>query len=213
MAGVNAIRRDNIFLNVPFDARYERLFVTLVGTLVCLGQKPRCVLEIVEGGQGRLVRIFDLIQQCRTSVHDLSRVNMPVRFNMPFELGLAVALKLVGNEHQVVVLDAKPYRLDRVLSDYKGRDPLIHHNRSGDLVRCLLDVVEVSSRPSGGELRSVSRVLSRSAARIRHDLHTETLFTPTGFRALLVAATDVAVRRGHIEAIVGAAEESHRGKG
>ncbi len=83
-----------VFVNVPFDATYEPLFVTLVGTLVFLGQKPRCVLEVREKGDGRLIRILDLMRTCRMSVHDLSRTGTPVRFNMPFELGLASALKL-----------------------------------------------------------------------------------------------------------------------
>jgi len=49
------------------------------------------------GGARRLDRIFDLIKSCRYSFHDLSRVELDVRglasprFNLPFELGLAVA--------------------------------------------------------------------------------------------------------------------------
>lgn len=83
-----------VFINVPFDRSYESLFVTLVGTLVFLGQEPHCVLEVREKGEGRLTRIVDLMRMCRLSIHDLSRVGMPARFNMPFELGLACALKL-----------------------------------------------------------------------------------------------------------------------
>jgi hypothetical protein len=75
----------DVFINAPFDDRYEPLFVALVGMLVFLGQKPRCVLEIREKGDGRLARILDLIRACRISVHDLSRVTTPVRFNMPFD--------------------------------------------------------------------------------------------------------------------------------
>ncbi|MEA2327635.1 MAG: hypothetical protein QOE68_2594, partial [Thermoanaerobaculia bacterium] len=85
--------------------------------LVFLGQKPRCVLEIREQGDGRLARILDLIRACRISVHDLSRVSTPVRFNMPFELGIACALKLLHPlEYEVLVLDTTPYRLDKTLS-------------------------------------------------------------------------------------------------
>ena len=84
--------RRGVFLNVPFDIGYERLFVALISALVSLGRVPRCVLEIPEQGIGRLSRIFRLVRTCPVSVHDLSRVGQPVRFNMPFELGLAVAL-------------------------------------------------------------------------------------------------------------------------
>src|SRR2546421_6737362 len=84
----------HVFINAPFDPSYESLFVTLVGALVFLGQEPHCVLEVPEKGEGRLARIFDLMHSCRLSIHDLSRVGTPARFNMPFELGLACALKL-----------------------------------------------------------------------------------------------------------------------
>jgi hypothetical protein len=120
----------------------ESLFITLIGVLVFLGQKPHCVLEVREKGEGRLARILELMQACRISIHDLSRVSTPVRFNMPFELGLACALKLLHPlEYELFVLDAKAYRLDETLSDYKGRDPMIHHGTkrwlAGVSARCL----------------------------------------------------------------------------
>ena len=115
--------------------------------LVFLGQKPRCVLEIREQGDGRLARILDLVRACRISVHDLSRVSTPVRFNMPFELGIACALKLLHPlDYEVFVLDAAPYRLDKTLSDYKGRDPLIHHGTSDGLLACVLDAFVETDR-------------------------------------------------------------------
>ncbi len=36
----------SVFLDVPFDARYEPLFVGLVAAVTALGRIPRCVLEI-----------------------------------------------------------------------------------------------------------------------------------------------------------------------
>jgi hypothetical protein len=135
----------SVFLNVPYDSQYELLFATLVATLVSLGQTPRCVLEVRERGQGRLARIYDLLGSCSVSIHDLSRAGTPARFNMPFELGLACSLALAGAAHDVVVLDSEPYRLDRTIRDYKGRDPLIHHNRVNDLVDCIADVFQVAA--------------------------------------------------------------------
>jgi len=85
---------NDVFLNVPFDTAYEPLFITLVGTLIFLKQEPHCVLEVREQGDGRLSRIFELMRRCRQSIHDLSRAGTPARFNMPFELGLACALRL-----------------------------------------------------------------------------------------------------------------------
>jgi hypothetical protein len=76
-----------VFINVPFDSSYERLFVTLIGTLVFLGQEPHCVLEVREKGDGRLLRIMELMRTCRMSIHDLSRTGTPVRFKCLSSLG------------------------------------------------------------------------------------------------------------------------------
>lgn len=191
-----------VFINTPYDKGYEPLFVTLVGTLVLLGQEPHCVLEIRETGQGRLQRIYEQLHRCRMSIHDLSRVGNPVRFNMPFELGLACGIAISDPEHQVVVLDAKPYRLDKLLSDYKGRDPLIHHNRCDDLVTCLLDLlvsdVAETPLPSVSDLRKYTKLLRASARRIRREMRIETIFRPAAYRALMAASTELAQTEGLI---------------
>lgn len=190
----------HVFINVPFDAAYESLFVTLVGTLVFLGQKPHCVLEVREKGDGRLQRIFDLIRICRISVHELSRVNIPVRFNMPFELGLACALKLSDPAvYEVFVLEAEDYRLDRTLSDYKGRDPLIHHGTSDGMVACLLDTFQSDVPDAPREFRRAIRLLRRSAGVMKTDLKAATLFRPSLFRRLVAAAMELATDRGFIK--------------
>jgi hypothetical protein len=171
----------------------------LVGVLIFLGQKPRCVLEVRESGDGRLRRIFDLIRECGMSVHDLSRIGPPARFNMPFELGLACSLRLLpGYTHEVVVFEARDWRLDRTLSDYKGRDPLIHYNRCDDLITCLLDVVTSPSMPDAAALRRSASTLRRSAAVIKDRLRINSVFRPSAFRAIGEAATEIAVDSGYI---------------
>jgi hypothetical protein len=190
---------ESVFLNVPFDRGYESLFVTLVGTLIFLGQKPRCVLEVRETGDGRLRRIFDLIRESAMSIHDLSRVGTPVRFNMPFELGLACSLRLLpGYTHEVIVLDSKDWRLDRTLSDYKGRDPLIHNNRCDELITCLLDVVTAPQIPDPADLRRSAATLRRTTAIIKRRLRAKTVFRASAFRAIGEAATEIAVEAGYI---------------
>jgi len=188
----------NVFINAPFDARYEPLFITLVGTLVFLGQAPRCVLEIPETGRGRLNRIFELIQECRMSVHDLSRVGTPVRFNMPFELGLACALGMSTGRHDLIVFDSKPFRLDRTLSDYKGRDPLIHGNRCDDIVGGLLDVFKGNDLPDVAELRLSAKVLRAVAKQLKNKYQTKNIFRAAIYRSVVAAATDIALARGFI---------------
>jgi len=188
-----------VFINVPFDSSYEPLFVTLVGTLVFLGQEPRCVLEVREKGEGRLVRILELMQACRISIHDLSRTGTPVRFNMPFELGLACAIKIANpTQYEVFVLDAQPYRTDRTLSDYKGRDPLIHGGTCDGMVTCLLDNFE-SPVGSAADFRRAARVLRKSAEVMKRQLRSPSLFRPSLFRLLVAAATEIARDREFIE--------------
>jgi len=99
-----------VFINAPFDAAYEPLFITLVGMLVFLGQEPYCVLEVREKGEGRLARIIELIRNCRMSIHDLSRVGLPARFNMPFELGLACTVTCLLDTFQTSAGTALSFR-------------------------------------------------------------------------------------------------------
>jgi hypothetical protein len=109
-----------VFLTVPFDRGYERIFVALVAALVALGRKPRCVLELPALGRGRLSLIQEHMEGCRVSIHDMSRVGAPARFNMPFELGLACALAEYRGCHDLVILDRVPHRINVTLSDLRG---------------------------------------------------------------------------------------------
>jgi hypothetical protein len=94
---------------------------------------PRVTLEI-PGGARRLDRILELIQRCPFSIHDLSRVELDYehpstpRFNMPFELGLAVAWERLGKaKHTWFVMESMNRRLAKSLSDLNGTDPHIHY--------------------------------------------------------------------------------------
>lgn len=185
-----------VFINAPFDRSYEPLFVTLVGTLVFLGQEPHCVLEIRETGEGRLARIIDLMLSCRMSIHDLSR--MSARFNMPYELGLASAIKhLYPADYEIFVLDSRSYRVDRTLSDYKGRDPLIHNGTCDGMVTCLLDTFQ-SDTYDAGDVRDAAKELRKSARVIRRRLKVTSLFRPSAFRLLVGAAAQIATERRFI---------------
>jgi hypothetical protein len=194
-----SIDTKSIFLNVPFDERYESLFVTLVGALILLGQKPRCVLEVRERGDGRLARIYDLIRTCRISIHDLSRAGTPARFNMAFELGLACALKLaIPPSYEIIVLDAVEYRIDRTLSDYKGRDPLIHHGTCAGVIACLLDAFQPDIADPFDQLVNATRLLRRSMSLAKQRQNAKTLFRPALFQVLRAEATVIAEARGFI---------------
>ncbi len=88
--------RGKVFLNIPYDEKFERLFLAYIAGISALGLVPRTTLEIPESTR-RLEKIIKLSRSCEYSVHDLSRVELSPRkkgkprvprFNMPFELGL-----------------------------------------------------------------------------------------------------------------------------
>jgi hypothetical protein len=186
----------SVFLNVPFDSGFERLFVSLVAALIAIGRTPRCVLEIPERGQGRLSRIQELIEACRVSIHDLSRVGTPARFNMPFELGLACSLAKLRGNHDFIILEKVPYRLDKTLSDIKGRDPLIHKGSPKGVVNCVLEALgSPSGDPDPVEVYRMSKTLWKVAKEFKKSTHRNTLFTRTIFHKLVAAAVELSLEK------------------
>lgn len=130
-----------MFLNLPFDRRHEKLGVALIAGIVSVGLIPRSVVELPPH-LNRLDRLLELIGSCTYSFHDLSAVGVCAdtprvpRFNMPFELGLAVG-RWHGKNHQFRILESKPHRVQKSLSDMNGFDPMIH----GGTVEGIFDVV------------------------------------------------------------------------
>ena len=87
----------------------------MIAGLCAFGLRPRATLEIPSPTR-RLDRILELLAACRYSFHDLSRVQLSggaPRFNMPFEVGLAVATARWRPAHQWFLLEARPYRMVR----------------------------------------------------------------------------------------------------
>jgi hypothetical protein len=191
-------RQQGVFLNVPFDRGYEVLFVALISSLVALGRVPRSVLELPDHGEGRLARILEMIRSCPVSVHDLSRVGRPVRFNMPFELGIAFALSRVAG-HKFVILESKRYRLQRTLSDVNGIDPGIHGARVSGIVSCVLSQLGKSS--GNPELETVNRIyrqLWRTIPFIKKAHGRDNLYSRSIFSQLVSGANDLATKEGLI---------------
>ena len=65
---------------------------------------------------------------------------------MPFELGLACAIKEQSESHDFLILEKKPHRLHRHLSDVGGIDPKIHRGTARGAICAVLEVLE---RPEG----------------------------------------------------------------
>lgn len=118
---------------------------------------------------------------------------------MPFELGLACALKLSNPQtYEIYVLDSRSYRIDRTLSDYKGRDPLIHDATCDGIIARLLDIFVTQIPNAATEFRKATRVLRKSARVMKQEMKTTSLFRPALFRMIVVAATDIARDRGFL---------------
>lgn len=83
----------------------------MVALSAALGRVPQLTFQVPDGDEGHLPRIFRLLKSCRVSIHDLNAVGIPVRFNMPFELGLACAIKQQTGRHDFLALERKSHRL------------------------------------------------------------------------------------------------------
>lgn len=175
--------RDNAFLNVPYDRRYEGLYLAFIAGLSAFGLAPHATVELA-GSQRRLDRIIRLLRSCRYSFHDLSRVsldrNPPAtpRFNMPFELGLAATYR-PSMRHRWFVFEEQRHRL-----------------MPEGVLRALANaLVRRRHRPTAAELSAVYQDVRRSATAVRRDLRTKTLFEARSFDELVVAGRISAERR------------------
>jgi hypothetical protein len=189
-----------VFLNIPYEDRFRRLYLAYIVGLVHLGLEPRVTLGI-PGDDRRLDRIMDLIQGCRYSIHDLSRVELSrgeprtPRFNMPFELGLTVAWsKQYPHRHTWFVCESRAYRLQRSLSDLGGTDPNIHGGTIEGVMRelCNAFVRPAQQMPTMPQMMRTYRVISKAAAPIQRNAGAVSLFESRVFSDLLFAATAIA---------------------
>jgi hypothetical protein len=198
------VNRADVFINLRFDRRGEGLYLALIAGLVGLGLNPRCVLEVPRS-RDRLHRIFDLIRGCAYSIHDLSCVSLATagpfrvpRFNMPFELGLAVALTLAQQErpsrpvHEWAVFECRPYRLVHSLSDLNGYDQYTHGGTPAGILEVLGDLFHRLPSPplrDAGDLMKVYRHLRR----FRREALRADVFAARPFGQLVVAAREYAL--------------------
>jgi hypothetical protein len=109
-------------------------------------------------------RIFKIIQSCRYSIHDLSRVEVSVaptavpRFNMPLELGMTIAWQqLDPSRHDWFVWESESYRLQRSASDLNGTDPYIHDGTADGILRELRNAFPRDKMPSVPDILGVYR--------------------------------------------------------
>jgi hypothetical protein len=174
--------------------------VTFIAGLCRFGLTPRATIEI-PGSQRRLNRIVKLIDECSYSFHDLSRVTVDrkartPRFNMPFELGLAVArAENTRTRHRWFLFESEPHRLNKSLSDLDGTDPYIHANKPEGVLRGLMNALaQHRYPPTLPQLESVYREVRIAAAKLKKELRGAPLFEASAFKSLVVLANDIGSR-------------------
>jgi hypothetical protein len=133
-AAVRRIKPDpskSVFINFPYDDKFDRLLNAIFFAAVCCGFVPRSALEWNEEGGPRIPRIMNGLDSSKYSIHDLSRYQGEgeeklARFNMPLELGMAVALSHVkkGEQtpHRWLALVPEGELHHKVISDLSGYD-------------------------------------------------------------------------------------------
>lgn len=122
-----------VFINCPYDVEFQPTFDAIVFATVCCGFMPRSALESGTVAESRMERIVHAIFSSKYSIHDLSRCKGEgseslARFNMPLELGIAMARRYMttvkSKRHDWLLLVPEGHVYLKVVSDLAGFDPL-----------------------------------------------------------------------------------------
>ena len=136
----------NVFINCPFDSKYNSLLRPILFTIVYFGFSPQIASQTADSGEQRINKILSLIVKSKYSIHDLSRIRSEksgelYRLNMPFELGMDYACRRIPSGHlrrkRFLVLGATPHDYKKALSDLAGIDGKPHSNKPGKAILAL----------------------------------------------------------------------------
>ena len=194
--------RDRVFLNIPYDKKFERLFLAYIAGISAFGMVPHATLEIPDSSR-RLEKILKLARSCEYSVHDLSRVQLDPakprvpRFNMPFELGLCVAdaNRREGQRQNWFIFEAEANRVDKSLSDLRGTDPKIHGATVRGVLSGLCNVFRrPGKQPTVPQMMQIYKELRKNQAAILKEAGSNTLYTSRVFAGVCVVASSEADR-------------------
>jgi hypothetical protein len=168
MAGLRY--EDCVFLNVPFDRRYEGLLRALVFTVHDCGFVARCAREVDDSGHIRLDKIYALISQSKYGIHDLSRTGLDrryrlPRFNMPLELGIFLGAARFGAAKQqkkrCLILDRDRSRYQIFCSDIAGHDIQPHADRIEEVIRGVRNWLSSDLTGQGVQIPGGSKMVAR----------------------------------------------------
>ena len=185
-----------VFLNIPYDSKFERLFLAYIAGITAFGMVPRATLEIATSSR-RLDRILQLIRSCQYSINDLSRVELDrteprtPRFNMPFELGLTVASQRLSRKgkHECFVCETKAYRIAKSLSDLNGTDAFVYDGRVEGLFREICAMFRrPGMQPTVQHMWIVYRKLRKNLPIVLRNAGSRTIYNARVFKDLCVVA-------------------------
>lgn len=167
--------KSDVFVNCPFDQQFKPCFEALVFTISACGYKARCALEDDDGANIRFEKLRRLISECPRTIHDLSRVELGPndlpRFNMPFELGMAIGAKYFGGASRrantALIMVGERCILPAYLSDLAGNDPFHHNGDPREIVRI---VSRYLHRTPAGKLVPGAHALNDWFAQFQRDL-------------------------------------------
>ena len=137
-------RATSVFINCPFDDEFLPLFDAIVFATVCCGFLPRSALESGDAAVPRMDRILSALTESKYSIHDLSRCRGEgeerlARFNMPLELGIAMAQRFAAgadeDRHDWLTLVPEGHQYLRFISDMAGYDLKRHDGTVDSAVR------------------------------------------------------------------------------
>ena len=190
-----------VFLNIPYDHKFRELYLAYIVGVSALGLAPFATLGIP--GDRRLDRIFSLIKSCKYSIHDLSRVEIDAgpprtpRFNMPLELGLAVAWKRLGaRSHSWFIFESQLRRAEKSCSDVSGTDIYIHDANVRGVFRQLRNaLVRPSNQPTVPQMAAIYEELKPVVRRILKNAGTNDIYEAQVFSEIRVAARQLSLKR------------------
>ena len=157
----------SVFINCPFDDEYAPLFDAIVLAAACCGFFPRSALESGNIAESRMNRITRAIFSSKYSIHDLSRcggqgaANL-ARFNMPLELGIAMARRFMGEssgyEHDWLVLVPQGHEYVGFISDMAGYDPKTHDGKPETAIPAV--VAWLATRPDAIRVPTPKQIIA-----------------------------------------------------
>ena len=125
----------------------------------------------------------------------------PRRHTRPIQHALRAGLSLrpdrFKGRHLYVLFDAVPYRLDKTLSDIKGRDPYVHGHGARATVRAVLEVLQSPGEPTDPvDVYRLHSQLVRVKVELKRRHDSSTIFTRAMFERVVALAVRLAVGAG-----------------